>query len=116
MSSTRNKNSQHNYNLEYLQSNSICANRISPFRNYAYDNALPDAGILTGHMPGNAITKNYVDIETQLRGIGMSDLTKQREVFVPETYNRKNLAFFERPTMMLPEPLVVRKGERPVIP
>jgi len=116
MSSTRMKNSQHNYNLEYLQNSSVCLNRVSPIRNYAYDNAMPDAGILAGPMPGNAITKNCVDIETQLRGIGSSDLTTQRKQYAPETYNRNNIAFFERPDVILPDPLVIRKGERPIIP
>lgn len=116
MSSTRMKNSIHNYALEHTKNISVCENRISPLRNYAYDNALPDAGILTGHMPGNALDVNSVDIESQLRGIGLSDMTTNRKQIKQNTYNRQNIAFFEKPDVFLPEPLVVRKNQRPIIP
>lgn len=116
MSSTRVKNSNTNYGLERIQNTEICKNRVHTIRNYAAGNHMPDAGILTGHMPMNAIASNAIDIETQLRGIGSSDLTTQRPTYTPTNYTRDNISFFERPEVMLPDPLVIQNKQRPIIP
>ena len=116
MASTRTKNTQGEYLLQQRQHENIINNSVSPFRNYAYDNALPAVGILTGHMPHNAIASNGIQIESQLFGIGATDLTKSRPIENPQNYHRREQSFFERPSLMLPDPLVIRKGQRPIIP
>lgn len=116
MASTRMKDSPANYALETRQNAGVFDNRIHAMRAYASDNKFPDAGIFAGPMPADALSHNPTDVESQLRGIGASDLTRQRPVHAPAPVQRSTVAFFDRMPFVVPDPLVVRTGQRPVIP
>jgi hypothetical protein len=116
MASTSLKNSPANYSLETRQNEAVFGNRIHAMRAYASENAFPDAGIFAGPMPADALSHNPTDIESQLRGIGASDLTRQRPVHAPAPVKRGTVAFFDRMPFVVPDPLVVRTGQRPIIP
>ena len=117
MSSTRNNNTRENYKLEQ--------NINSSFYNYteykhssyglAYNVAIPSLGIMPSHMPLNTLSHNPVDIETYLRGIGSTNLVDTQKEIVPDLKNIDIISFFDRIPMIIPEPLIVHKNQRPLI-
>ena len=116
MSSTRNKNTCGDYYLEQKQSTHILDNRIYQHRRIAYSNALPCAGINVGSMPNTQLAYNATDIESRLYGINSSNLVNPQDQLTPQIKSMPNLAFFERPQVFIPEPLVVENNQRPLKP
>lgn len=113
MASTRNKNSYGDYKLEKRQSSHILNNRVFKHRNVAYENHLPCAGINVGHMPNNQLASNATDIESSLYGINSTNLVSSTKPVNPKIKYMNDLAFFERPKIYIPEPLVIENNQRP---
>lgn len=113
MASTRNKNNCGDYRLEQLQSSHILDNRVFKHRNIAYDNRLPCAGINVGHMPNHQLANNATDIESSLYGINSTNLVTPAKQVNPQMKHMNDLAFFERPKIYIPEPLVIEHKQRP---
>ena len=60
---------------------------------------------------------NYCDIESELYGIGSSNLVVPKESVKPEHNKLPIKSFFERLPMILPEPMLCLKDEnRPILP
>ena len=116
MSSTRNKNTYGDYNLEQKQSQHIFDNRIYEHRRIAYNDALPCVGINVGSMPNTQLAYNATDIESRLYGINSSNLVNPQAPLTPHIKSMSNVAFFERPQVFIPEPLVVENNQRPLKP
>lgn len=116
MASTRNKNTCGDYYLEQKQSSHILDNRIYQHRRVAFNDALPCAGINVGSVPNTQLSKNAIDIESSLYGINSSNLVEKQKPVVPRLNNLPSIAFFDRPQMFIPEPLVVEKNQRPLKP
>ena len=117
MASTRNKNSQHDYNLEQKENGDILSNRTFELRRTAYHTALPCAGINVGHMPNNVLSCNPTATESHLYGIGSTNLVNpKRGGFTPRIRKLPSVSFFDRMQTYLPEPLVVEDNQRPIIP
>jgi hypothetical protein len=81
----------------------------------AYNVAIPSLGIMPSHMPLNTLSHNPVDIETYLRGIGSTNLVNAQKEIVPDFKNIDSINFFDRIPMIMPEPLIVHKNQRPLI-
>jgi hypothetical protein len=113
MASTRNKNAPSDYCLEQNQNKNISDHRTYIQRRTAYHNALPCAGINVGYMPNNVLSHNATDVESFLYGVNSTNLVKPRAKTKPELKQLPDLAFFERPQIFLPEPLVIEKNQRP---
>jgi hypothetical protein len=98
----------------------IYDNRSSTVRRFANENMIPASGINVGGMPGSTLSSNYVDIESELYGMNNLNAkyqTKTRKYcFTPRIKKLKEVAFFERPELFIPEPLVIEKNQRPIIP
>ena len=116
MASTRNKNTCGDYYLEHKQSQHILDNRIYEHRRIAYSNALPCAGINVGSVPNTQLARNATDIESALYGINSTNLVNPQQPVRPQLKSMPNLAFFERPQVFIPEPLVVESNQRPLKP
>lgn len=114
MASTRNINTPSDYKL-----------RQRNFELYeAYNNqnlyfgrptlvATPNCGFAPPKFSINEQSGNGVDIESELRGIGSSNLVNPKAQVVPELKNIPEVVFYDRTPMILPDPLVVEKEQRP---
>lgn len=116
MASTCNKNSPADYCLEQRQNNQICDDRTYKYRRIAYNSAIPCVGVNVGGMPNTTLSYNPTNIESSLYGIGSTNLVTHKPAVVPELKKLPNVAFFTRPHVLLPNPLVIEKNQRPVIP
>lgn len=116
MASTRNKNTYHDYSLFKRENNLILQNRIFENRRIAEVSAIPCAGINIGHMPNTVLSKDATDIESRLYGINSTNLVEPAKDFTPRINNLPSVAFFERPKVYLPEPLVIENNQRPLRP
>tara|TARA_X000000950_G_C13666808_1_gene558230 strand:- start:268 stop:648 length:381 start_codon:yes stop_codon:yes gene_type:complete len=81
---------------------------------------LPDFGTVGNVMHAgfysNMLSNNGCDIESKLFGIGSSDLEDTHRNITPSLNKMKYLAFFDRPSLHLPDPLVVEHNQRPTGP
>ena len=117
MSSTRFINTPSQYKLETAINQRICDNRLYEKRTKADNLVLPNAGIFQGHIPGHVLSSNCADVESQLFGIGSNDLVHERKRVEPNISTFQHQAFFYRPKdILIPDPLVIEKNQRPIIP
>lgn len=119
MASTRNKNTWSDYRIEQQSLHEEAQWKTARERRYAYKTRMPSAGINVGHMPNDVLARNATDIESRLYGIGLSNLVEPVEPVHPQPIQSsyQTIDFFERPDYtVIPEPLVVGRRQRPVIP
>ena len=113
MASTRNKNMKNEYCLEQRMNSEICEDRTYIQRRTAYSNAIPCAGINIGYMPNNVLSYNATDIESSLYGVGSTNLVTSKKEMTPRIKNLPSVSFFDRLQPLLPDPLVIKKDQRP---
>ena len=113
MASTRNINMKNEYCLEQRMNTEICKDRTYEHRRTAYNTALPCFGINVGHMPNNVLSFNATDIESNLYGVGSTNLVKPEREFTPRLKKLPGVSFFDRPETVIPEPLVIENNQRP---
>lgn len=116
MSSTRLVNSKGEYACEQRRNNSIVTNRLFEQRTIAHDTRDSTFGVFDGHRPNYTLSKNATDIESQLYGIGSSNLVQSKTPAIPRFIRNSEISFFDRPKQFLPDPLVIENCQRPVIP
>lgn len=99
MSSTRNKNTQVNYALEkqrYLKSHEYSM----------YSNVVPNLdagnGLIHGQVPAIQLSKNYIDIESFLRGTNTTDLENGFKIITPQLNTLSTLHIYEKSPIILP--------------
>lgn len=115
MASTRNKNTCSNYCLEQrITTQSL---KYTEYRNgasgAAYSPAIPCMGIMPSHMPREVFSRNSVDIESALFGINSTNLVETQKPVVPQMTQLPEISFFGRMQLIMPDPLVVEKFQRP---
>ena len=115
MASTRNNNMPGDY---CLQQRSYMDNRNYTDYKYsqvgrAYDNAMPCMGITPSHMPREAFSHNSVEIESSLFGINATNLVTPQKPIEPELKQLKEISYFERLPVYMPESMVVQTDQRP---
>lgn len=118
MSSTRNKNSQLNYNLEKSNKEKLLQEKL-----YLHSSSgrpvtecIPSIGYSPSHISRDALSNNAIDIESQLRGIGSTNLETPCEVVVPSFRTLDFKDFFERQqAIVMPYPLVYETNQRPIL-
>ena len=71
------------------------------------------------HFAGNGLgigkyklATNSSDIESELFGIGSTNLVNPRSAFIPEPTQMKTLSIINKNQLLLPEPLVIERGQR----
>ena len=105
MTSTRNRNTSLNYNLEQ-KNNKIIEDKnlfINSSYGRAYEEHIPSIGYRPSFMSRDTFSNNPIDIESSLYGIGSTNL---------ETIKFKE--FFDRPnSVIMPYPLVLENNQRP---
>ncbi|NBO41098.1 MAG: hypothetical protein EBU92_06150 [Betaproteobacteria bacterium] len=79
----------------------------------AYSPAIPCVGIMPSQMPREAFSRNSVDIESALFGINSTNLVETQQPVVPQLTTLPEVSFFGRMQLVMPDPLVIEKSQRP---
>ncbi len=115
MTSTRNKNTKGDYVLEQkayslVRDYNLYQNSSS---GPAYKSAIPELGYTPSKMSCDEWSSNAIDIESELRGIGTTNLVNKYEKVVPDYKTVQFKPFFRHVPMIMPKPLVIENGQRP---
>jgi hypothetical protein len=114
MSSTRNRNTQGDYNLvkradekigEYLSYETFGV----PMQNYH-----PGDGLLGASTCRNVLAHNACDIESTLFGIGANNLVTPSKPIEPQFKTLKSLSIIDKAPLIMPKPLEVSDKNRPM--
>jgi hypothetical protein len=116
MTSTRNKNSQLNYNLEKSNKEKLLREKL-----YLHSSSgrpitecIPSIGYTPSHISRDALANNAIDIESQLRGIGSTNLETPCQQVIPSLRTLDLKEFFERQqSVIMPYPMVYENNQRP---
>ena len=74
--------------------------------------AIPNKCIGVPSFSMNERSVNGIDIESELKGIGSTNLVKPRSNFVPNPHILPNICFFDSNATILPKPLIIEKDQR----
>ena len=113
MSSTSHKNSTGNYQQEQATFQKKREYDFYPGAKVNTLICLPGDGLLCSRMHPTMLSNNSVDIESDLFGIGSSNLVKKKPIVLPEIKNLKSLAIFEKRKVQLPALLEILPNQRP---
>jgi len=115
MASTSNKNTPGNYVLEQKMNQYIDGYRtyLHSAAGEAHTNHLPGNGLLPASNARTHICGNYCDVESQLRGIGSTNLVNPKTPVTPQFQSIASLSVMDKLPVLIPEPLVVEKNQRP---
>lgn len=118
MTSTRNKNTQLNYNLEKLNTEKLLRENLYSHSSSGrpISECIPSLGYIPSHISREALAHNSIDIESQLRGIGSTNLETPCEPIIPSIINLEFKDFFDRQqTIIMPYPMVYENNQRPIL-
>jgi hypothetical protein len=115
MASTRNKNMRNEYALEQQMNRHLTQYNV--YKNSAqgtpWETHIPDVGWMPSNVSRETFATNAVDVESMLRGTGESNLVNPKPQTVPQKVEVPYKSFFDRPEVVLPDPLVVERFQRP---
>lgn len=117
MSSTRNKNTIGDYKQEHQSYRRII--EYNSYKNSSYgtpmdaDVCIPTIGPMPSNVSRETFADNAIDVESMLRGTGETNLVFPKQKTVPQTNSILHKSFFERPTVELPEPMILERFQRP---
>ena len=117
MSSTRNKNTPGDYQLEknrYEQFYSKTTYINSP-SGMAFTQHLPGDGLLPSKMAAIELSENSSDIESFLFGIGSTNLVTPKAEVKPDIRQFKSLSIIDKTPLILPDELILLPRQRPSI-
>jgi hypothetical protein len=115
MASTSNKNTPGNYAAEQKIND-----RIGDYSTYIHSSAglaktnhHPGLGVMPAKTARSELCKNYCDVESQLFGIGSTNLVTPQKKVIPEYKTPRSLNFIDGLQVHMPEPMVIEKNQRP---
>jgi len=115
MAGTRNKNTPGDYKLE--QNNNIGIIEYNTYKHSSYgapqQTNFAGDGLLMGRIASAQLSNNYCDIESQLFGIGSTNLVTPKGETTPSIRKLDSLSIIDRLPVIVPEPLVVEGNQRP---
>lgn len=112
MASTRNKNTREDYKLEKQMNNRFVDYEDYKYSRHNYDPKYPGFGLTPTQIAGNDLCHNYVNIESQLFGIGANDLENPRSVQKPDCKSMGEFTLVPKEAVIMPDPLVIEKKQR----
>jgi hypothetical protein len=115
MTDTRKKSNRGDYDLEQNINYGRLDYYVNPQNNYGepVQTYLPGNGLIGQRVSRVNLANNSCDIESMLRGTGSCNMVQPQAPVVPDIRRIQTLNLFETRENPLPEPLVVRRGERP---
>lgn len=115
MTSTRSKNTSGNYELEKLKYHKSSIYLMYENKEFPPITYYPGNGLLTGRVRSDQLCNNFIDVETELHGIGSCNLENPRERIYPQPKTLGTVHLSYKPPLIIPEPLTVYKNERPTL-
>lgn len=113
MASTRLRNAPGDYKIQ--ERNKAAAREYLTYDYKTNDNILPNAGINMGRMPAYILSNNQADIDSFLKGTYFNNLDNPRRGFTPRIKKIKEVSYFEKNPILMPEPLIIERDQRPEI-
>jgi hypothetical protein len=116
MASTRNINDRGNYKLEERGREEQRLNLMykNQGNGQAFTNHYAGDGLLGGKMGPLALSRNFADIDSFLKGTGSTNLVSPMSPIQPQFKELETLDVIDRIPFILPEPLKVDKNQRPL--
>jgi hypothetical protein len=113
MAATRNKNTPGNYALETKGKQEQSQYKV--YENYAVpaETHFFGDGLLAGRVGAAKLSSNYCDVESQLRGIGATNLVTPAPEVSPDINQLKSLNIIDRIPLILPKSYEHNNNERP---
>jgi hypothetical protein len=115
MASTRNKNSPGNYSLEIKGKGEQAQYKVNELYSVPQETNWFGDGLLAGRVGPAKLSSNYCDIESDLRGIGATNLVQPQAPVRPDIYQLKSLNMIDRVPLILPKSYQHSNLERPFI-
>lgn len=115
MASTRNRNTPGNYKLEKDMNINQCKfNTYEPYGTpkISYH---PGDGLMPAKTSRDILASNACDVESNLFGIGSTNLEKPMPNFNPQLKEIKSLSVIDKPTVFVVEPRAIDDKQRPYI-
>lgn len=113
MASTRNKNTTSDYQLQQFE-----FQKLRDYDSYLgkvvnTNTCLPGNGLLAGKMPSMTLSRNYTNIESDLFGIGSTNLVTSKPPVIPIFKTVRCLDIYDKDKVLMPQPLIIEKYQRP---
>ena len=105
MASTRNRNTKGDYDLEqnrYSHQFEFGDHNKSSFLGIAYNTMLPGDGLVGMRADSRILSRNYCEIETELFGIGSTNLVEAKAAVVPDVYKLDTQHLSKKMTTFMP--------------
>jgi len=117
MASTRNKNDRGNYGLEELarEEQRIYLSYKNQGNGQAYLSNFAGDGLLMGQMGPSVLSYNAIDIESQLKGIGSTNLVTPLPEVEPHFKTLEHLSIMDKTPLLLPKQMTIEKNQRPLL-
>ena len=114
MASTTHKNSVENYKAEQKRFQRINDYDLYEGRSVNKLTCLPGDGLLNAKYHPSLLTNNSIDIESQLLGIGATNLVNTKPIILPKITDLKTLSIYQKQNIVrLPELLEILPNQRP---
>ena len=115
MASTRNKNTEGDYAMEQNQFKEQLNYLTEKKNGYGVPTQTHFAGngLIMGRIASENLANNACDIESYLRGIGSTNLVNPQDPVKPDIKSFASLSIADKTPLILPEPLIVNKNQRP---
>ena len=114
MASTRNRNTLGDYQAQQRQFEQKVEYNTNKSYGQPQQSYLPGNGLGAAPMCRDALAHNACDVESELFGIGSSNLVEPRAPVKPELKNLKSLDICDKPTTFVVEPRIINKNQRPM--
>jgi hypothetical protein len=116
MASTHLKNSKGQYCLEQRDHKLTETHDFYKGYKIPFQSSLPVLGFNPSNMRAgiynNILSNNPIDIESDLFGVGSTNLVKAKKTVYPSLNKLPEKCFFSRPHLVIPNPLVIAKNQR----
>ena len=115
MASTCNKNSPGDYKMEQAQFKNKMDYLTDKKNGYGVPTQTHFAGdgLIMGRIASENLAYNACDIESYLRGTGLTNLVNPMPEFQPDIKSFDSLSIMNKTPLVMPEPLIVHKNQRP---
>jgi hypothetical protein len=115
MASTCNKNCPGDYRMEqtkYRENLNYLTDKQNGF-GVPQETFFAGNGLLMGRIASENLAHNACDIESFLRGTGATNLVNPTPIVYPDIKPFQSLSIMNKTPLVMPEPLVVQKNQRP---
>jgi hypothetical protein len=117
MASTRSRNTPGDYDSEqraYTQNLAYMSYETANYYGVASSTHFPGDGLIGMRAPHRVLSNNYCDIESQLFGIGSTNLVSAQVPSQPEIRHLKSLDVFDKSKLFMPAPFLPQANQRPL--